>query len=358
VAAVLAYGFVRIHQIDARRASAPHAKVGIVQANVGINEKWDPREAERLLSLHQGQSSQLAQQGADLIVWPESSYPYALPRTFAEDLPPGDPRRVRGDWTTPLLFGSVTVTAGARTGKDRFPYNTALMMDAAGRITGTFDKVFLLVFGEYIPFYDYIPWFTEVFPDASNFNRGKDPAVFPFRLGGRDFRLGPLICYEDILPDFTRRAAALRPNLLVNITNDAWFGKTSEPYQHLALAVFRSVEHRLDMVRAVNTGVSAHVDAAGRVRMAGPAVDPDTQPPPDPTALLADAALLDAGGLYVHVGDAFAWLCLAGVVVLVFRGRRGAGRSPDGPPIGGGTASPTLRNRAQGRGQSRRRSQS
>src|SRR5258708_22928615 len=116
--------------------------------------------------------------------------------------------------------------------------------------------------GEYIPFYGQIPWFTKLFPEASNFSRGSEPASFPLTVGGRPYRIGPLICYEDIIPGFTRRVVGLQPNLLVNITNDAWFGRTAEPHQHLALAVFRSVEHRLDMLRAVNTGVSAHIDAA------------------------------------------------------------------------------------------------
>ncbi|MEO5768131.1 MAG: apolipoprotein N-acyltransferase [Polyangia bacterium] len=333
LACVLLYGGLRIHQVDARRAAAPKAKVGIVQANVGINEKWDPRESARLLALHQQQSADLALRGADLVVWPESSYPYALPRDLAADLPLGDTRRVRRDFQTPLLFGAVTLAPEPRTGKARFPYNTALMMDGAGRITGTFDKVFLLIFGEYIPFYEHIPWFTDVFPDASNFNRGDRPAVFPLRVGANDFRVGPLICYEDILPGFSRQVAALEPNLFVNITNDAWFGKTAEPYQHLALAVFRSVEHRLEMVRAVNTGVSAHIDAVGRVRASGPAVDPDTVPPPEPVALLAEVSLLERGGLYGHVGDLFAYLCLGLVTWLVgiprgLRRRWGKGRVP------------------------------
>jgi apolipoprotein N-acyltransferase len=317
LAGVLLYGGLRIHQVDAHRAAAPKAKVGIVQANVGINEKWDPRESARLLTLHQQQSADLALRGADLVVWPESSYPYALPRDLAADLPVDDPRRVRRDFQTPLLFGAVTMSPEPRIGKARFPYNTALMMDGAGRITGTFDKVFLLIFGEYIPFYEHIPWFTDLVPDASNFNRGDKPAVFPLRVGANDFRLGPLICYEDILPGFSRQVAALEPNLFVNITNDAWFGKTAEPYQHLALAVFRSVEHRLEMVRAVNTGVSAHIDAVGRVRASGPAVDPDTVPPPEPVTLLAEVSLLQRGGLYGHVGDLFAYLCLGLVTWLV-----------------------------------------
>jgi apolipoprotein N-acyltransferase len=337
VGLVLAYGLIRIHQMDGRREAAPKAEVGIVQANVGISEKWDPAERGRLLTLHQQQSALLAGAGADLIVWPESSYPYAVTREMTDDYPPADPRRIRGGVTTPTLFGAVTLSRDPSSGlgKDRFPYNTALMVDEAGHFTGKYDKVFLLIFGEYIPFYDRVPWFTRLFPEASNFNRGDAAGSFPFRLRGRDYRLGPLICYEDILPGFTRKTAALDPNLLVNITNDAWFGKTAEPYQHLALAVFRSVENRLEMVRAVNTGVSAHIDAAGRVRTMGPAADPDAEPPPRPTALLVRAALLDRGGLYARVGDLFAWACVAALVAL---GTRGFGRG-----------------RAQGRSAQRRR---
>jgi apolipoprotein N-acyltransferase len=318
--AVLGYGALRMHQIDARRAAAPKAKAGLVQANVGILEKWDPREFARLVETHQRLSGDLQRAGADFIVWPESSYSYLLPRDVAHDLPPDDPRRIRRGFDRPLLFGAITRAAGpARTFKDKFPYNTALMMDAAGRITGKYDKVFLMMFGEYIPFYESIPWFTDLFPEASNTNRGEDPAVFPLELGGRTFRLGPLICYEDILPGFARRLAALRPQLFVNITNDAWFGRTAEPYQHLALAVFRSVEHRIEMVRAVNTGVSAHIDATGRVRAATASYDPLAQPPPEPVTLMAEVALLDGGGLYRIIGDLFGMLCLATLVALLLR---------------------------------------
>ena len=139
-----------------------------------------------------------------------------------------------------------------------------------------------------------------------------------------DYRLGPLICYEDILPGFARRVAKLEPNAFINITNDAWFGRTAEPYQHLALAVFRSVEHRIEMIRAVNTGVSAHIDAAGRVRAQTESVDPDELPPPTPKTLLVELAMLPGGGLYRHVGDLFG-LAVPG----------GARRHPDPVPLAG-----------------------
>jgi len=316
----LAYGGFRLHQVDARRAAAPKVKTGVVQANVGILEKWDPQEFARLLVTHQAQSAGLANAGAELIVWPESSYPYALrraPDAFVRDFPIQDGRRVRRGFETPMLFGAVTHTP-----RDKYPYNTALMLNAAGDVTGTYDKVFLMLFGEYIPFYDAIPWFTKLVPEASNFNRGTAPATFPLQVGGRDYRLGPLICYEDILPGFARRVAKLGPNAFINITNDAWFGRTAEPYQHLALAVFRSVEHRIEMVRAVNTGISAHIDAAGRVRDQTESVDPAELPPPTPKTMLIDLAMLPGGGLYRHVGDLFGFGCLGALAVVLVRSRR------------------------------------
>jgi apolipoprotein N-acyltransferase len=336
IAGDLGYGALRIHQADGRRAAAPKVRTGLVQANVGIIEKWDPAEFARLLVLHQRASVELQHAGAELVVWPESSDPYALPRTFAHDFALDDGRMVRRGFDTSLMFGAVTRVEGAPRGlkgPDRYPYNTAIMMNADGDATGSYDKVFLMMFGEYVPFYDQIPWFTEIFPEASNFSRGSQPASFPLRTAAGDFKLGPLICYEDILPSFARRVAKLGPNAFVNITNDAWFGRTAEPYQHLALAVFRSVEHRLEMVRAVNTGVSAHIDSAGRVLQATESVDPDDQPVAPPKTLLVDLAMLPGGGLYRKVGDLFGFLCLLSLVALL--AWRGGGAASSGAPTTG-----------------------
>jgi apolipoprotein N-acyltransferase len=205
-----------------------------------------------------------------------------------------------------------------------------------------------MIFGEYIPFYESIPWFTDLFPEASNVNRGENPASFPLDLGDQHYRLGPLICYEDILPGFARRVAALHPNLLVNMTNDAWFGRTAEPYQHMALAVFRSVEHRLEMVRAVNTGVSAHIDAAGRVLRATTSVDPAAQPAPLPMTLLVDVAMLDGGGLYKTIGDLFGFLCLVALVGVALRYKSGGRQGERPEPKSGGGGARSQRRRKNG----------
>jgi apolipoprotein N-acyltransferase len=323
--ACLAYGQVRIHQVERARVAAPKLAVGVVQANIGIHEKFHPALAERQLELHQRLSVELERRGAQLIVWPESSYPYLFRRDQSRDWPIDDPARVQRGFSTPVLFGSLTV---GRPPSDA--YNTALLLDRDGDVRGKFDKNILMVFGEYIPYYEQLKWVRRFIPEMSNFGRGTDVELFPLALPSGDTAwLAPMICYEDIFPSFGRRLAqkqAGAPNLLVNITNDAWFGRTSEPYEHLALSVYRSVELRLDLVRAVNTGVSAFVDSTGRVYQRGPAVDPDEGvEPPAPVTLLDAAALQRPFTVFATLGEWFGAACLAVLVLLGLRARRLAG---------------------------------
>ena len=324
VLVALGYGQVRLHQVRARRAAAPKVKVGMVQANIGIVEKGRLQLAPKHLKIHQDLSADLQRRGAQLIVWPESSYPYWFNRGQAADW--SDAKAVRKGFDVPILFGTITASR-----RERFPFNTALMMDREGNVTGSFDKVFLLIFGEYVPFYAELEsTISKYVPEASNFARGKDPTVFPFE----QYRLGPMICYEDIIPQFGRRLAKLKPHLFVNVTNDAWFGATSEPYEHMALAVYRTVEHRVEMVRAVNTGVSAFIDATGRVTKQSRSVDPQLTPDAPPVALLGEVAMLQPGTVYGAVGDLFGEVCFAAALylVLVLRRRRRDGLSSSSTP--------------------------
>jgi apolipoprotein N-acyltransferase len=331
VAAALGYGAVRIHQARTVWAAVPKVKVGLVQANIGIVEKGRPGLAQLHLNIHQSESRKLVSDGAELVVWPESSYPYAFERSMTTDWPPSHPYRVMRELKVPLLFGVITYSRDSK--EHPYPFNSALMMEPDGRITGSFDKNYLLMFGEYIPFYEHIPSFKKWFPAASNFARGHTVTTFPFR----DWRIGPLICYEDIIPAFTRRLAELRPNLLINITNDAWFGATSEPYEHLALAVYRSVELRRGLIRAVNTGVSAFIDSTGKVYSKTRSFDPVITPGVPPMTLLEPVAMLDSGPtVYAAVGDLFGYLCLGGVLTLIALAWRAARREPRPAPAPAG----------------------
>jgi apolipoprotein N-acyltransferase len=312
VALAVVYGLVRMHQVDAARAEAPAIQVGVVQGNIPFDEKGykHPELAPRQLRELQKVSTELEQQGADLIVWSESSYPFAVPREQETDFPENARVRVRRGFTRPLVFGAITTPED----EEALNYNSALYLDADGRFAGRFDKIFLLMFGEYIPFRE---WLEPVLPkNASHFARGDKVVTFPFTHDGKSYRLGPMICYEDILPGFGRKLAALHPHLLVNITNDAWFGDTAEPWEHLALSVFRAVEARTDLVRSVNTGVSAFIDASGRVMSKSYAVDPHIHPAPMSGHL--DTVVLLEGGhtFYARVGDLFGWLCATATLLL------------------------------------------
>jgi apolipoprotein N-acyltransferase len=324
LAAVFGYGTLRMSQTDARAAAAPELTVGMVQGNVGFDEKGyeHPELAERQLAEQQDQSVALEAAGAELIVWTESSYPYPLPRSLARE-PRGHGLRTRLDaagkpvvlFRDPLLFGALTfdVDAQGRWKQDVDPYNSAIMLDPDGSFVARFDKMYLVMFSEHIPFVDTFPWLKKVLPHGSgNFSRGENVVTFPLRArDGREYRLGPMICFEDILPVYGRRLGALHPHLLVNITNDAWFGDTSEPWEHMALSVFRAVEQRTALVRAVNTGVTAMIDPVGRVQKRTYAIDPVEDPHPA-DRLLGRVPMLEAGHtFYARFGDVFGYLCTA-----------------------------------------------
>ncbi|MBK8480250.1 MAG: apolipoprotein N-acyltransferase [Proteobacteria bacterium] len=317
--AALAFGYLRLPQIEASRRRAPKLRIGAVQGNVGIVERLDSATAARHHAMHLAESRKLQAAGAELILWPESAYPYAIERTQRRDFAPNDPRRVSRGLRVPLIFGATSYSRW-----EPYPYNSAFMLGADGRFAGRYDKNYPLIFGEHIPFYEHIPRFRRWFPAASHLARGTRVTTFP--LGPH--RIGPMICYEDLLPAFGRRLAALQPQLLVNLTNDAWFGASAEPYQHLALAVFRSVELRLDLVRSVNTGVSAVIEATGRVRAATQVVDPALTPNRPPSTLLHSVALMPPHTtVYARVGDAFGYANLAIVALYCLVAlRRSGGR--------------------------------
>jgi apolipoprotein N-acyltransferase len=320
VALALAYGEMRIRQTEARIARAPTVQVGLVQGNVPFNEKGyeHPELAEKQLADLKAQSMALEQAGADLIVWAETAFPWALPRDLhAEPVPPGlRTDRSRGRlFKAPLLFGALTFDRG-EPGKD--PYNSAILMDSDGKFTGIFDKTFLVMFSEQIPFVETFPWLRKILPDNSgNLTRGHETQVFTFKArDGREVRIAPMICFEDIISTFSQKVGRKHPEILINITNDAWFGNTSEPWEHLALSVFRAVETRLPLVRAVNTGVSAFVDPVGRIYARSYAVDPLEEPRPADT-LRAEVPL--TGGeatFFVAAGDVFGYLCAAATLFL------------------------------------------
>ncbi|HEY6878598.1 MAG TPA: apolipoprotein N-acyltransferase, partial [Polyangiales bacterium] len=235
----------------------------------------------------------------DLLVWPESAFAWFLPERIK------NVRRIvfHDRLHVPTLFGGLSIRE--RNGEVE-PYNTAYMTDADGSIVGTYDKTYLLAFGEYIPLGDRFPQIYELSPHSGRFVAGKHVQPVPF---GR-YRIAALICYEDILPSFVARAVrAGDPHLLVNMTNDAWFGDTHQPWQHLALAKLRAVEHHRTLVRSTNSGVSAIVDPVGRVTAVSGVFTREN--------IASAVPMLENGQyLYASIGDWPGYLSLLALVVL------------------------------------------
>ena len=321
VAAALLFGHIRMRQVDALIAAAPRLEVGLVQPNFAYTADGETtqEEALRQLAALQQESQRLERAGAELIVWTEGAYPVTLPRAFAADFPPESLGHIRRGFSTPVIIGGDTLEDGAEDA-----YNSALLLDRNGKAVGRYDKVRLLAFGEYIPGIEMFPWLRELLPPgAGRFKRGAGPAIMILpEAAGQSWRLGPVICYEDLLPGFLRGVGRLHPDLLVNLTSDSWFGASTEPWEHLALSVFASVELRVSLVRAVNSGISALIDPNGRLLAKTYADDPYRDPRAADGLLVSAPKMAGGHTLFVAWGNWFPYTCMvvvAGLFVLVRR---------------------------------------
>jgi apolipoprotein N-acyltransferase len=299
------YGAARMKGVASWRAQAPTARVALVQASIGATTRWDDDRAPDIVQALRTLTTRAEAEGADLVVWPEGAYPYRIVHGARREGPGERPILGPGQHG-PILTGLLTTgPAGA--------YNSAVVATRSGLSEG-YDKRRLLWFGETVPLADRLPWMRRVFARGLGLVPGDKPVILP----AGPVRASVLVCYEDTLPEAGRDGMAGAPNLLVNITNDAWFGG-GESELHLRMAVLRSVELRRDMVRAVNLGVPSWVDATGRIRARGS--------PEFPDVLETQPALLDAPvTLYARFGDfpwALAALLLANVAVWKSVKRRG-----------------------------------
>src|SRR5262249_19211030 len=174
-------------------------------------------------------------------------------------------------------------------------YNRAYLVSAAGKVDGHYDKIELVPFGEYVPARAVLGFFVNrVVQGFGDLLPGNEQTIFSVK----GAKLGILICYESIFPDFTRRAAKIGANVLVNITNDAWYGESSAPFQVLAMAALRSVETKLPMIRVANTGISALIEPSGRIANRTPLFKRGTE--------MADVSWRPVRTVYTVVGDLFA----------------------------------------------------
>jgi apolipoprotein N-acyltransferase len=314
------YGAVRIPMVDARTAAAPKGRVGLVQANMSLMGKRQ-RKSEGLRR-HLALTEQLKREGKlDLVVWSETSVMHALDESQVETMIPERFSRLIG---VPALFGAVIVREVEDARRYTY-YNSALATDAQGNVTGRFDKQELVLFSEGMPFGEQFPILYKWSPNSGKFVPGK--LYDPLTVG--EHQIATVICYEDIIPRNVNRIVNNGdPDLIANLTNDAWFGDTTEPWIHLALSQLRAVEHRRYFVRSTNSGVSAIIDPVGRV-----VAHTETF---REAALAGEVAWLRGKTVYEYLGDVPWWLLSLATFVMAFV-RRPGGRPDAAPsPVQGG----------------------
>jgi apolipoprotein N-acyltransferase len=259
------YGAHALSEIKATEtASAPRTRIAVIQGNIPQEQKWDPRIQEMIFRKYDGLSRHVIMEAPDLVVWPETAFP-----GFWE-VEPELTRRVSSlarEIPSELFIGSPTYRE-SEFGVQKM--NSAIHIAKNGKELRRYHKMRLVPFGEYVPFFQFIRRF---FDDIGQFAPGEEMTLFktPVRWNygitpdGRPRAFSALICFEDIFPDHCRKFVRKGSSMLINITNDAWFKDSTGPYQHAQSSVFRAVENRVPVVRAANTGLSCHIDTAGRV---------------------------------------------------------------------------------------------
>ena len=312
VAIVAAWGAVRVGrgELTSRGESM---RIGMIQGNVDQADKTSSARAPAIFQDYLRMTRQAIDEGAQAVVWPESSTPF----TFEEDTAAADQvRDLVRETQVPLLFGSDQIEEDTGGGlPDRY-YNSAFLLRPDGTTGGIYRKIHLVPFGEYVPARRIFFFAAPLVETVSDFSAGTEAALLP--LAGH--LVSTAICYEIVYPGLVRRFVQGGSELLTTITNDAWFGRTSAPYQHFAQAAMRAVEQGRYLVRAANTGISGIVDPYGRVLMQTRIFEPAVS--------VGEIRFVTAQTVYSRIGDVFAYasaLMTALLLVATRQGRRGGG---------------------------------
>lgn len=304
IASCLAYDFFRFHQLEEIVAHADRMNVAVVQGNIDQGQKWLPSLQRKTLNKYLELSRDIvAEEKPELIIWPETAMPFYLQESKHLD-------RIRALGLTEespfVLTGAPYREAAPLTGKPLY-FNSAFLIPGGEERLLRYDKQHLVPFGEYVPLKRLLPFLAPFVEAIADFSPGKTTIPLPCH----DGRVGVLICFESIFPALARSQTIAGANLLVNLTNDAWYGRSGAPWQHLAMVVLRAVENRRSLARSANTGVSGFIDPLGRIAHESPLFE-------DFTAGRQMVLLEERSFFTFGIGCYFGLFCLLVMLILTF----------------------------------------
>ncbi len=284
--AVSVWGSARVSDARLTREGTP-LTVGLIQPNISQEDKWNRAMVGDIGRRFTALTRRAVADGAQAVLWPESSTPYL----FNED--PVQAEAVRAlvrESGVPLLFGTDEVERGT---PDKY-YNSAFVLDPTGAVAAVYRKMQLVPFGEYVPLKQVLFFVAPLVEAVSEFTPGERVTMLPIE----GHMASTAICYEVVYPHLIRQAVLEGAELLTTITNDAWYGDSSAPYQHFELASMRAIEQGRYLARAANTGISGVIDPYGRPVVATRVFEE--------AVVTAEIRFLQSRTLYATIGDAVA----------------------------------------------------
>jgi len=255
----LCYGYYRLS--SGYDSNDRGLNIAVLQGNIPQHLKWSRSFQRKTLDIYERLTNEAAGHNPDLVVWPETAAPFFFQENsqYREET-----LDIAAAGHTYLLFGNPSY----KLADDIKPQmlNSAYLISPYRDTLARYDKIHLVPFGEYVPFSNILFFVEKLASGTGDFSAGRDHIVMELP----ESKFGVVICYEVIFPELVRKFILNGANFMVTITNDAWFGKTSAPYQHFTMAVFRSVENRIYFARAANTGISGFISPKGKILQAGP----------------------------------------------------------------------------------------
>jgi apolipoprotein N-acyltransferase len=303
------YGMVRLKQAP----SSVEMKATVVQPNIAQEMKWEEFFWPFILQEHMDLTRESQQDSSDLMIWPETSFPGFIGEK--DDLLPELMRFIESIGK-PFIFSSIE-------NQDGHYYNSSFLVSGKGVIVETYHKLHLVPFGEFLPLRKVFPFLEDWVP-IEDFTAGNRSVLFPlsFVKGSlAEYKLAVLICFEDTVSHLSREFVNRGANVLVNVTNDAWFGDTKAPFMHLQSSVFRTVENRRALIRSANTGVSCFIDKFGRIYEG--VKDQEGRVTYTRGFASADVGLETQKTFYTKFGDIFTYLCFGCILGTILIRKKG-----------------------------------